>query len=88
MVSVLGVGALILAAIIGTFILWRMNPEGVTRSVRLVDKVRWIAGLAFLGLAAWHMVRSGNPLLIAVSVGAVAFLTGYILVEQPWREVI
>lgn len=88
MVSLLGTAALIIASVIGTVILFRHNPEGVTRSVRVVDKARWIIGIAFLALAAYHLILSGDPGLIAIAVAGFAFLTGYALVERPWQNVI
>lgn len=86
--SPLGIVALILAAVLGTVVLWRLNEPAVRTTVTLADKARWIIGIVFLALAAWHFLRSGNPILIAAALLAFAFLTGYLLMERPWAEVI
>lgn len=86
--SPLGILALIMAAVLGTLTMWRLNEPAVRTTVTLVDKARWIIGILFLGLAAWHFLRSGNPVLIAIAVLGFAFLTGFMLVERPWTEVI
>lgn len=86
--SPLGVLALILAAILGTIALWRLNEPGVRATVSFVEKIRMVLGILFLGLLAYHFLRSGNPILILVAVGGFAFLTGYALIERPWSRVI
>lgn len=88
MVSPLGIGALILAAIIGTVLMWRVNEPLVRDTVTFVEKIRFVFGLVFLGLAAYHLIRSGNPLMVLLAVSGFVFLTGYALVERPWNEVI
>lgn len=88
MASLLAIGALMLAAVIGTFVLWSVNEPAVSATVGFFEKIRWVAGLIFLALAGYHLVRSENVLYVVIAVGVVAFLTGYLLVEQPWEDTI
>lgn len=88
MSSAVAVGALILAAVLGTFILWTINESFVRGTVSFVEKVRYVVGILFLALIAYHFLRSGNPLYIALAVLGFAFLTGYMLVERPWQNTI
>lgn len=87
-VSVIGVTALILAAVIGTIAMWYLNEPLVRGTVSAAERARFAFGLLFLSLAAYHFIRSGNPLLVAIAVIGFMFLTGWLLVEKPWNEVI
>lgn len=84
----LGIAALIATTALVVLWLFRVNESGVERTVRVVDKARWVIGLLFLGLAAYHLIRSGDPLMVLVAMGGFAFLIAYLLVEQPWKRVI
>lgn len=88
MVTPLAVGALILTAVIGTFILYMVNEPAVRATVSFVDRIRYVVGILFLGLAAYHLIRSGNPVYVGIAVLGFAFLTGYALVERPWSDTI
>lgn len=88
MVTTIGIGALILAAVIGTALLWWINEPAVNRGVSFVERVRWSVGIVFLILLSYHLLRSGNLLYIMGAVLGFGFLTAYALVEKPWREVI
>lgn len=80
--------ALALAAILGTFVLYSLNAPAVETTVSFVDRIRYVVGILFLGIAAYHLFQSGNPVYIAIGIAGVAFLTGYALVERPWSETI
>jgi len=88
MVTPLAFGALALTAILGTFVLYKLNEPAVTATVTFLDRVRWAVGLIFLGLAGYHLLQSGNPVYIFAALLVLAFLTGYMLVERPWKETI
>jgi len=88
MVTTLGILAAILAAVVGTWVVYRMAPNSVERTISVAEKLRWAFGLAFLALAAYHLLRSGNPVYITAAVLGFAFLTGYALVERPWKSTI
>lgn len=88
MASALAVLALIAAAVLGTLVLWRLNEPAVRATIGFVDKLRYVLGMVFLALGAYHFLKSGNPLLIAVAAAGFAFLTGWALVERPWAETI
>lgn len=88
MVSALAISALILAAVLGTFVLYALNAPAVEATVSMVDKIRYLVGILFLGLAAWHLLRSGNPVYVVLAMAGIAFLTGYALVERPWANTI
>lgn len=88
MVSALAITSLILAAVLGTFVLYSLNAPAVEATVSMVDRIRYLVGILFLGLAAWHLLRSGNPLQIGLALAGIAFLTGYALVERPWADTI
>lgn len=88
MVTPLAFGALALAAILGTFIMWTLNEPAVRATVSFVDRIRYVVGIIFLGIAARHLLLSGNPLYIGLAMAAVAFLTGYALMERPWENTI
>lgn len=84
----LGIAALILAAVLGTLLLWWLNEPAVRSTVTLVDKARYVIGTIFLSLALYHFLRSGDPLRIFAALVGIVFLTGFLLVERPWKEVI
>lgn len=88
MATPLAVGALIIAVIIATLLLWRTNEGAVRGAVSLGERLRLVFGLIFLALAAYHLIRSGNPLYIGAAVIGFGFLTAWLLVERPWDEVI
>jgi hypothetical protein len=87
-VTPLAIAALILAAVLGTFIIYQMNTPAVKATVSFVDRIRYVVGFLFLALGAWHLLRSGNVLYVLIAVLGFAFLTGYALVERPWKETI
>lgn len=86
--SPLGMAALLLATILATATLWRLNEPAVRTTVTLIDKARFVIGSIFLTLLLYHYLRSGDPIRIFGALLGLAFLTGYLLVEQPWKEVI
>lgn len=88
MASALAVIALILTAVLGTVVMWRLNEPAVRATIGFVDKIRYVIGILFLGLGAYHFLKSGNPLLILIAAAGFAFLTGWALVERPWDETI
>lgn len=88
MVTTIGAAALILAAVIGTFVMWRLNKPAVQGTVTVVEKLRLYIGIVFMGILAYHLLRSGNLLYIIIAALAFAFLTGYALVERPWENTI
>lgn len=82
------VASLILASIIGTLILWYINEPAVRGTVTFVDRIRGILGALFLGLIAYHLIRSGNIVDLALAGLGFAFLTGWFLVERPDKNTI
>lgn len=84
----LAIAALIIAAVLGTFLIWTLNAPAVRATVSFVDRIRYVVGFLFLGLGAWHLLRSGNVLYVLIAILGFAFLTGYALVERPWNETI
>lgn len=86
--SVLGIVSLVLVAILGTYLLWRINEPAVRKAYSTADKLRWVFGLVFLGLAAYHLVHSGQPKQIVAAMIAFSFLTAWALVERPWDDTI
>lgn len=86
--TALAVVALILASVIGTYVIWTLNEPAVRATVTFADRIRYILGFFFLGLMAWHLVNSGNPVYVFAAVIGVMFITGYALMEKPWSDTI
>lgn len=84
----LAIAALILAVVLATYLIWTLNAPAVRTTVGVVEKLRLVIGILFLTLAAWHLLRSGNPLYVALAMLGFAFLTAYALVERPWQNTI
>lgn len=86
--SSLGVAAAIGAAAIGGWLLYVFNRPAAVFAVNTVEKLRWFFGILFMGLVAYHLIQSGDPLFTFIAALGFMFLTLYALIERPWSNVI
>lgn len=87
MVSLLTVIAVSIIVIGITYLIITRNPSKAERTYHKVDFLRQVVGAVFVVLAVWTFLQSGDPLLIAFAIAGLAFVTAYILVEKPHKEI-
>jgi len=74
--------------VVGLVYLWATrNTNQAEAAYQKAELIRQISGAIFVTISVYTFFQSGDPVLITAGIIGLAFVTLYILIEKPHKEV-
>lgn len=78
---------LVAVTVLASLLLAMFRGDTAQRMFMTVEKGRTLIGALIIIVGAWTALRSGIAWMMALALGAIAFLTLFVYFEQPHKEI-
>lgn len=86
--SLIGIGAVIIAAFAIAYVIYNAAPGAVSSFVGGLETFRMAIGVLMIALVVWHFLMSGDMFQVFVGFLVLVLIGLYVMVFQPHKEVI